>query len=327
MSGLEALYQRRIFHSCERMDSHALVSTELADHHLNWNAGRVDTQLYKFDTPRLSLYSLRYGAEVSIYPDLYDRFSLVHFSLSRDIEIEADQVRQTVRQGRAIVSTPKRNIKLRWSQNSEQLILRLPHSLLEDTANAMREPGLNRALRQNPGLLLSAAANRHWLAQLHAFVALEDGSYRNKALQPWLAHMEQGMAMFLLLQEKSAQRHPSEERSTRFTHDRRRLDRLYGYAMDNLCHPVTLSDLAGVVALSERQLNTFCHAHLGQAPMSWLRSLRLDAVRAALQSDPETELADLAMLHGFFHLGRFAAAYRDRFGELPSQTRRTARNG
>lgn len=327
MSGLEALYQRRIFHSSERMDSHALVSTELADHHLKWNAGPVDTQLYKFDTPRLSLYSLRYGAEVDIFPDLYDRFSLIHYSLSGDIEVEADQVRQTVRQGQAIVSTPSRNIKLRWAQNSEQLILRLPHSLLEETANAMRAPALSSALRQNPGLLLSAAANRQWLAQLHAFVALEAGSSQNKALQPWLAHMEQGMAMFLMLQQQSTQRHPSEEWSTRFTHDRRRLDRLYGYAMDNLCNPVTLSDLASVVALSERQLNTFCHAHLGQAPMSWLRGLRLDAVRAALQANPETELADLAMLHGFFHLGRFASVYRDRFGELPSQTRRTARNG
>ncbi|MFD2440179.1 hypothetical protein ACFSS8_09005 [Paracoccus kondratievae] len=33
------------------------------------------------------------------------------------------------------------------------------------------------------------------------------------------------------------------------------------------------------------------------------------------------------MTHGFFHLGRFSAYYRERFGELPSQTRKSARNG
>ncbi|MGO4838777.1 hypothetical protein AB4144_41670, partial [Rhizobiaceae sp. 2RAB30] len=209
-------------------------------------------------------------------------FSLVHFSLAGDIEIEADRQRQAVRQGQAIVSTPKRNINLRWSQNSEQLILRLPHPLLEDTANAMRRPGLYGALRQNPGLLLSVAATRHWRAQLDAFVALEDGSRRSKAFQPWLTHMEQGIAMFLLLQQKAVWRDSGEERTMRSTHERRRLDRLYDYAMVNLSQPVTLSDLARVAALSERQLNAFCHTHLGQAPMSWLRGLRLDAVRAAL---------------------------------------------
>ncbi|WP_295812375.1 AraC family transcriptional regulator [uncultured Nitratireductor sp.] len=327
MSGLKALYRHRIFHSRERMDSHALVANELADHHLRWYAGRVDTQLYKFDTPRLSLYSLRYGAEVGILPDLYDRFSLVHFSLSGGIEIEADRQRQSVRQGQAIVSTPTSNINLRWSQNSEQLILRLPHSLLEDTANAMRMPDLYRAMRQNPGLMLSDAAARQWQAQLQAFVALEGSSSGNEALQPWLAHLEHGMAMFLLLQLKTKRHDCGEEGATRLTVERRRLDRLYDYAAANLSRPVTLSDLARAAALSERHLNTFCQTHLGLSPMSWLRGLRLDALRATLQAHPERELADLAMLHGFFHLGRFSAAYRDRFGELPSETRKIARNG
>ncbi|MFD2440181.1 hypothetical protein ACFSS8_09020 [Paracoccus kondratievae] len=51
MSGLAALYQQCIFRSREQMETHGLVAAELSDHHLHWEAGRVDTRLYKFDTP------------------------------------------------------------------------------------------------------------------------------------------------------------------------------------------------------------------------------------------------------------------------------------
>ena len=307
------------------MESHSLVATELSDHHLRWQTGGVDTRLYKFDTPRLSLYSLRYGPEVGIFPTLYDRFSLVHFSLAGGIEVEADGVRRHVPQGRAVISSPRRDIRLRWSEGSEQLILRLPHPLLEDIARGMGRPELYAAFHEDPGRMLTAQTADLWQNQLHAFVALEGARQRNRALAPWLAHLEQGLAMFLLLQGDTSGPAPAAPMPD--GPRRRRIDRLHDYAMAHLGQPVTLADLARAAALSERQLNTLCHAELGCSPMAWLRDLRLQAVRRALIADPGQDLADLAMQHGFFHLGRFSAFYRARFGELPSQTRRTARNG
>lgn len=325
MAGLDQLYRRCIFRSEERVETHALVAGELADHHLKWRDGRVDTRMCKLETPRLSLYALRYGAEVSILPAVYDAFSLVHFSRAGGIEVRADGVERRVATGRAVVSSPRANIGLRWSEGSEQLILRVPHALLADTARAIGRPDLYRVVHDNPGLLLGEAASAQWRAQLEAFIALDDGSRRNAAFAPWLAHMERGMAMFLLLQGdgRPAARQGGEEAGI----DRRRLDRLAAFAAANLDQPVTLADLARAAALSERQLNAFCHDRFGEAPMAWLRGLRLDAVRAALRENPEADLADLAMAHGFFHLGRFAGFYRARFGELPSETRRNARNG
>ncbi|MBB5223010.1 AraC-like DNA-binding protein [Amaricoccus macauensis] len=329
MSALDALERRCIFRSSERVETHDLVSTELADHHLRWHAGRVDTRMCKFDTPRLSLYALRYGAEVSILPDRYDGFSLVHFSRAGGIEISADRLESRVPTGRAIVSTPRRTVALRWSEGSEQLIVRVSHALLSETAASMGRPDLHAALLGNPGLALDDAASAQWHAQLETFAALDDRSRINPALAPWVAHLERGMAMFLLVQAGAPCGAPCAARASGPApeRDRRRLERLAAFAMANLDRPITLSDLARAVALSERQFNAFCHAHLGDAPLVWLRGLRLDAVRAALREDPAAELADLAMAHGFFHLGRFAGFYRQRFGELPSETRKTARGG
>jgi len=329
MANMSALYRHRIFQSHEKVDTHELIANELADHHLRWHGQKVDTQLYKFDTQNLSLYSLRYGAEVGIVPDIYRDFSLIHFSLSGAIEVEADNRLQHIGQGRALLSTPQRNIRLRWNEGCEQLIMRIPHALFVQSAQSLGRVGLSRRVLSNPGLELNASASRLWQTQLESFVALEEGYSRNhQALGPWLAHVERGIALFFLLQGESATPYTDSPGVVRTRGgSKRRIDRLYAYAQSHLDVPATLADMASAAALSERQLNTFCHAEFNEAPMAWLRGLRLDAIRAALLADPNQDLTDLAMRHGIFHLSRFAAAYRKRFDELPSETRRNAKNG
>lgn len=63
---------------------------------------------------------------------------------------------------------------------------------------------------------------------------------------------------------------------------------------------------------------------VGLTPLSYLRAIRLNNVRLKLISkDRNTQsIADIATESGFLELGRFAANYREQFGELPSDTRR-----
>ena len=155
---LNALYKNCIFSSQERLETHALVEGELSDHHLRWQGGKVDTRMYKFHAQKISLYSLKYGDAVDIYPEVYKDFFLVHFSLSGGIEIEADGCRRAIPQGRAIISSPRRNINLHWTNACEQLILRIPHHLLDNAAKRLG-PGHSEMLRDlDPGLLLAGAA-------------------------------------------------------------------------------------------------------------------------------------------------------------------------
>lgn len=328
---LNALYKNCIFRSQERMETHAVIAHEFSDHHLRWQGGGVDTRMYKFHARRLALYSLRYGDAVTICPDVYDDFSLIHFSLSGGIEIEADGDKQAIRQGRAIISSPRRNIKLHWTNACEQLILRVPHGLFREAAGRLGIESARAGSALNPGLLLPFAASRQWRHQLDTFMALENYSRQSEAYLPWLEHLEAGMAMFLMLQATDGRREPAKQEAASACGSQglaaRRLDRLYEFAMNSLTRPVTLADLARAAALSERQLNTFCHERLGMPPVAWLRGMRLDAVREVLQADPRADIAATAMLHGFDHLGRFAGYYRRRFGELPSETAKSARTG
>jgi transcriptional regulator GlxA family with amidase domain len=55
-----------------------------------------------------------------------------------------------------------------------------------------------------------------------------------------------------------------------------------------------------------------------------LREMRLDRVRAELQASAGVSgsgVREVAQRYGFLHLGHFAAQYRARFGERPSETR------
>jgi AraC-like DNA-binding protein len=60
------------------------------------------------------------------------------------------------------------------------------------------------------------------------------------------------------------------------------------------------------------------------APQRLITLQRLAKARRALLTQ-KTNVTDIAMGHGFWHLGRFAVLYKTYFGESPSETSRCAR--
>jgi AraC-like DNA-binding protein len=63
------------------------------------------------------------------------------------------------------------------------------------------------------------------------------------------------------------------------------------------------------------------------SPKRYLKLWQLHQVRRALRavSGGEESVTDVATLHGFYELGRFAGEYKALFGEAPSQTLHKAR--
>jgi AraC-like DNA-binding protein len=84
---------------------------------------------------------------------------------------------------------------------------------------------------------------------------------------------------------------------------------------------VRLEELTRVVSCSLRTIQASFVAVKSMSLSHYLLSLRLLGARRALQSAaPGTQVKAVALEHGFWHLGRFAARYFERFGELPSDT-------
>ncbi len=91
----------------------------------------------------------------------------------------------------------------------------------------------------------------------------------------------------------------------------------------HFAEPLTVAAVARAAGLSVRALQAGFHDELGRSPTQVLRETRLLHARRALRAagDGRT-VAQVAVACGFTHLGRFAGAYRARFGEPPSHTLR-----
>jgi len=76
--------------------------------------------------------------------------------------------------------------------------------------------------------------------------------------------------------------------------------------------------------VSERTLENAFRQVVGLTPMNYLVRLRLHRVRQSLLAGTHgtTTVSAEAMKWGFWHFGEFSRAYKDCFGELPSDTLR-----
>ena len=93
----------------------------------------------------------------------------------------------------------------------------------------------------------------------------------------------------------------------------------------NAAKPIKMSDVVAECGCSRRALFNAFRRHRGYTPLQFLAETRLESARDALmRSSPTDTVASIALTCGFSHLGRFAEAYRKRFGEKPSETMRKA---
>lgn len=99
------------------------------------------------------------------------------------------------------------------------------------------------------------------------------------------------------------------------------LDRALDFIDAHAHRDIDLAGIAAAAGVGPRSLQETFRQRLGTTPLTHLRNVRLDRVRAELRSG-RRPVAEVAHDWGFGHLGRFAAAYRRRFGRLPSEDRR-----
>lgn len=84
----------------------------------------------------------------------------------------------------------------------------------------------------------------------------------------------------------------------------------------------TVADMAEIAGVSVRRLQEGFQEYLGTSPMAYLRDVRLTRIHEELsRHQRNSTIAEIAARWGFPHTGRFAAAYRRRYGVLPSKTR------
>lgn len=319
---LSRLCHTPVFTSNVPHESHRLLTREFVEHDLSWRGGRIDTAFFRAEVGRCHLFVLRYGAEVEVRTQPFTDFVLMQMPLRGKASIECDGVALELETGQVVVLSPTRQARLIWHSGCEQLLLKVPRSLLALTqARLVDEGGLSAGFSLPSAYCLDAAQTRRWLRLVHDLLDQLTVNSSEPAHPHWLRHLEESLPLFLLTHPPGLESTTANiVQSAAQRQVLRQLHKIETLMRNRLSETVTLGELARVSGMSIRSLNTLCQRCYGQTPMERLRNLRLETARERLLNRRDLSITEIALAHGFGHLGRFAKYYRERFGELPHQT-------
>jgi AraC-like DNA-binding protein len=272
---------------------------------------------------RISINLMRIGPAVDVWPGALDHFYLVQIPIHGAVQISLGGERILCAGTTAAVISPGEALRLRWSDNCAQLILQIPRETIE--GRLAERFGFRRQspLKFQAAFDLASPVGRDWLALLNLTVRSVDESGMFSR-DPLCADLEDLLLSGLL----AAQPHnyAGELRdggSAPVPYYVLRAEREMRERMATQLEVASLADLAGV---SERTLHDGFRRFRATTPMARLAALRLAAARRRLlDAEPGMTVSSVASEVGFFQFGRFAGAYRNAFGELPSATLRAAR--
>lgn len=224
--------------------------------------------------------------------------------------------------GQAAVFMPGYPADILWLDGCAQLCLMITRSAIENELEMTLGEPLQSPLRFEPVMDLGSPAGQGWRDLVDVF-ATELQGRPGLASHPVVGrNLERTMIDGLLL----AQRHNYSDALARGRHGApaRPVARAKDLLEEQPEADWSMTRLARTVHASVRSLQAGFSRDVGVPPMTYLRQVRLRRAAEQLEwADPgSTTVAAVAANLGFSHLGRFAHAYFDCFGEYPSDTLR-----
>jgi AraC-like DNA-binding protein len=315
-TGSSALLHRArlAFATGEPAVAHAHAQRMMAEHRmaLTERGAPFAAEVHHARLGSVQLLHFSYGAGVRIASAPLGNFATIHLPLAGTLRVEHGGERITARPGRGVVFSPDGDVAMDWSTGLRLLVVRIERETLDARLRALLGRAPTIPLRFAPvldprGVVGTLATAQHALA-----IAGPAGPPPLVA-----AELERSIVTALLL----GQPHTStdELRQPPTLPSPRILDAAVARAAATPGEPPTVAQLAEAAGVSERTLHDAFRRRFGTSPSAHLRDLRLQAAREALLAADAgtTTVARIALEHGFAHAGRFAIAYRDRFGESP----------
>ena len=267
---------------------------------------------------------LRYGTEIQMIPEPLTSCYHINVPTSGHTESSSGGTTITSSPGSAAVFSPGQPMSIRWSPDCAQLAVKLDrHALHRELENILDQPA--SLIRFELGMDVTTPAGRSWLDVLRLVLAeVERGD--SVIHRPRAGSSFSRLLMTTLL---FAQPHNHSDALHRPAAPVRpsAVQQVVDLMNAHPEVPYSAGDLAAHAGVSLRALQAGFRRHLGVSPMTYLNEVRLTRVHAELErAEPgQVTTTEVAYRWGFTHLGRFSAAYREKFGHPPSETLRRRR--
>ncbi|HEU4349372.1 MAG TPA: AraC family transcriptional regulator [Actinoplanes sp.] len=216
----------------------------------------------------------------------------------------------------AVVLQPVGAVELTWSADCRMLSVKVDRAVLEREMDAALGRQVTSPMRLGATFATVSGPGRSWAALVRLLLTELRGAdgllNRPPMARLWRDLVVSGLALTV---EHPYARDPVARRPRTV---KRALDAMHAEP----AHPFTAAELASIAGVGIRVLQESFKQYVGMSPLTYLRRLRLEGVHAELtEADRwQVSVSEVAARWGFTHLGRFAGAYRQRYGVPPSQT-------
>lgn len=318
------LQRFELFHTEDLDDARDLVGKVFVPHRLDLVGGskRLRARMHTKRIERIAVNYVSYGGEVLIEPGELGSFFVVQVPLAGRSMVSYGGQELLSTPDTATVISPTIPLTQRWSADCGQLILRVERPALEAHLRDLIDAPLPEPLRFELGMDISAGLGRSWASYFSLLVEELDRTDGSMVTNRLAATEFEDWLLTALVR---AQPHNYSHLLDQAEHSSipNRAVTLVRELIEN--HPEwehTVRSLAAAAQVSVRALQMGFRQHLGTTPREYLLSVRMQRAReelVAAQRDTTT-VARVVARWGLGHPGRFASLYRERFGELPSET-------
>ncbi|MEQ9396084.1 AraC family transcriptional regulator [Haliea sp.] len=321
LAGQTQLIQRpeyRLFQTSDLDEARCRVSQVYCDHRLSSRTGRVDAFHYHMPFRGISFNYMQYGTESHIEPGYLKDFYLIQLPLQGRAHVESGGQVIESDPARASVINPSAFTKMVWSHDCRQFTVQITKDRVERIAASCLGLPVQGSLVFDTAMENGNAQHASWWRHLFSFIreySQECSFYRNsEILEAELDNIIK--ALLYSLNHNYTSPLLNDTQLVRPRHVRLAMD----YIRDHISENLSMNTLAELTGVSERRLYEGFRRFQNISPMRYVQQTRLKAVRSALQTSRDTSVTQIATEYGFTQLGRFAALYRQVYGELPSET-------
>lgn len=314
----------QLFASSDLEETRTFVGRVMKPHTLGvaGTGQKLNARMQHVPFGEVTLNRLKYGAWTDIVPDRLDDFFLVQMPIAGHAGIACGDEQIESTPSLASVLSPTEPIRMRWSPDNDQLMVRISRRRLERALAAQLGWEPDKPLRFSLGMVLRDAPA--WCLLLSYLLECSEQGI-DSTNQPILAsQIEQLVVATLLCVQPHNFSHARPARRANVLP--RHVRKVEEYLQSHAEEPICADQLALLAGVSLRSLYTGFKQFCGVSPMQYLKQLRLDRARAELLENPHiSTVAGVALRWGFGHLGRFSVDYKTRFGESPCESLRRHR--
>lgn len=268
---------------------------------------------------KVSVNFMTYSAKVLINPGYLKDFYLLQLPLQGCADIETGPSKFLSTPTKASLISPSEETRMVWDEGCAKLLVQIKRSALEQQLSKLAQCEIHKPLVFKPEMPIANPKVNSWWRFIQFLIAdIDSGCFYD-----WGTIEKTSMESTLITNLLYAIPHNYStvlENATGAIAPKQ-VKVAEAFMLENLGTAITIDDLVEVTGVSARSLFDSFKRFRGMTPMKRFLQLKLQQVRIDLQQhNQETTVTNILTKYGITQQGRFAAYYKNTFGETPSQT-------